>query len=106
MPKGVYGKIQKKGNKVAKEKGVGIHNKNNPNYKKWKSEAGKVGAEAQIKNGLGIHTDYETRREWAKLGGVKTAKYLNREQTCQHCGVVSSGAGFNRWHGDNCKHKK
>jgi hypothetical protein len=106
MPKGVYGKVQKKGNKVAKEKGVGIHDKNNPNYKKWKSDAGKKGAERQMKDGIGIHTDLETRREWSRLGGLKTIGHLNRERTCPYCGIKTKGAAYNRWHGENCKHKK
>lgn len=106
MPKGVYGKVQKKGNEVAKEKGVGIHNKNNPNYKKWKSEAGSKGAKRQMKDGIGIHTDSETRREWSRLGGLKVIGNLNKERICPHCKIITKGAGYNRWHGDNCKHKK
>lgn len=105
MPKGVYTNIQKKGNDTAKEMGVGIHNKNNPNYKKWKSEAGKSGAKRQMKDGIGIHVDSETRREWSRLGGLKSISHLNRERTCPHCGIKTKGAAYNRWHGDNCKHK-
>jgi len=106
MPKGVYGEVQKKGHKVAKEKEVGIHNKDNPSYKKWKSEAGMKGAKRQMKDGIGIHTDSETRKEWSRLGGLKVISSLNREKTCPYCNVISKGAGYNRWHGENCKYKK
>lgn len=106
MPKGVYGKIQKIGNDAAFKMKVGIHNKSNPNYKVWKSEAGICGAKKQMKDGIGIHTDSETRREWAILGGLAQVKNLNIEKKCPHCGVKSKGAGYNRWHGDKCKLKK
>jgi hypothetical protein len=101
-----YTSIQKKGNKTAFEMGVGIHNKENPNYKKWKAEAGIKGAKRQMSDGIGIHTDKETRREWSRLGGLKSAELLNKEKICPHCKIVSRGAGYNRWHGDNCKMKK
>ena len=101
-----YTKIQKKGNQVAFEMGVGIHDKTNPNYKKWKSNAGKKGALRQISDGIGIHVDSETRREWSRLGGLAVIDSLNKEKICPHCKIKSRGAGYNRWHGDNCKHKK
>jgi len=100
-----YTDIHKKGQIVAKEKGVGIHNKNNPNYKKWKAEAGLKGANSQMKNGLGIHVDAETRKEWSRLGGLKSIANLNRERECPYCGIKTKGAAYNRWHGENCKHK-
>jgi hypothetical protein len=100
-----YTDIQKKGNKIAFEKGVGIHNKENVNYKKWKSKAGKVGAKSQMKNGLGIHVDSETRKEWSRLGGLKSIANLNRERQCPYCGIKTKGAAYNRWHGEKCKHK-
>lgn len=107
MPKGVYGSVQKKGNKIVVENKLGIHNKLNPNYKQWKSNSGKEGAKRQIKDGIGIHTtDLQTRREWARLGGLAQVKNLNIEKKCPHCGINSKGAGYNRWHGDNCKYKK
>jgi hypothetical protein len=101
-----YTSIQKKGNKTAFEKGVGIHNKENPNYKKWKSEAGSKGAKRQMSDGIGIHTDKETRREWSRAGGLAVIDQLNKEKICPHCKLKSRGAGYNRWHGDNCKLKK
>lgn len=102
-----YTKIQKKGNQVAFELGVGIHNKDNKNYKKWKSAAGKIGADSQIKKGLGIHTkDDKKRKEWARLGGLAVIDKLNKYKTCPHCKINTRGAAYNRWHGDNCKHKK
>lgn len=103
---GTYTKIQKKGTQVALEMGVGIHNKSNPNYKKWKSEAGLKGAKRQMNDGIGIHTDKETRREWSRLGGLKVVEQLNKPKICPHCKIESRGAGYNRWHGDNCKMKK
>jgi hypothetical protein len=49
----------------------GIHDRDNPEYSRWRSEAGKLGAKTQIQSGLGIHTaDQEKRRIWAKAGGV------------------------------------
>jgi hypothetical protein len=100
-----YTDIQKKGNNTAKEMEVGIHNKNNPNYKKWKSEAGFKGANSQMKNGLGIHVDSETRKEWSRLGGLAQVKNLNIEKQCPYCGIKTRGAAYNRWHGDKCKQK-
>jgi hypothetical protein len=101
-----YTEIQKKGNKTAFEMAVGIHNTENPNYKKWRSEAGTKGAKRQMNDGIGIHTDKETRREWSRLGGLKTVIYLNREQKCPHCKIITKGVAYNRWHGDNCRFKK
>jgi hypothetical protein len=101
-----YTKIQKKGNQVAFEMGVGIHDKTNPNYKQWKSNAGKKGANRQMNDGIGIHVDSETRREWSRLGGLASIAQLNKEKKCPHCKTISRGAGYNRWHGDNCKLKK
>jgi hypothetical protein len=69
------------------------------------SKGGKAGAKSQIEKGLGIHTDSETRREWARLGGLKTVAKLNIEKTCPYCGIITRGAAYNRWHGDKCKHK-
>lgn len=106
LPKGIYTDIQKKGNQAAKDMGVGIHNKENPNYKKWKSEAGKKGVKKQMEKGLGIHTDAETRKEWSRLGGLKSISHLNRERECPYCKIITKGAAYNRWHGDNCKNKK
>jgi hypothetical protein len=104
MPKGVYGKVQKIGNDAAFKMKVGIHNKSNPNYKNWKSDAGSQGAKSQMKNGIGIHNP-DKALEYKRLGGLSQVKNLNIEKTCPHCGVISKGAGYNRWHGDNCKHK-
>ena len=101
-----YTEIQKKGNETAFEKGVGIHDKTNPNYTKWKSEAGKKGIETQMKEGIGIHTDAETRREWSRLGGLKLMEKWNVEKTCPYCGITTKGGGYNKWHGEKCKHKK
>jgi hypothetical protein len=101
-----YTEIQKKGNQVAFEMGVGIHDKRNPNYKQWKSNAGKKGANRQMNDGIGIHVDSETRREWSRLGGLAVIDSLNKEKICPHCKIKSRGAGYNRWHGDNCKMKK
>ena len=101
-----YTKIQKKGNQVAFEMGVGIHDKTNPNYKQWKSNAGKKGANRQMNDGIGIHVDKETRREWSRLGGLAVIDSLNKERICPHCKLKSRGAGYNRWHGNNCKMKK
>ena len=101
-----YTKIQKKGTKVAHQMGVGIHDKTNPNYKKWKSEAGLKGAKRQMNDGIGIHTDKETRREWSRAGGYAVIEQLNKEKVCPHCKLKSRGAGYNRWHGDNCRFKK
>ena len=106
MPKGVYGRVQKLGNKTSYEKGLGIHNKNNVNYQKWKSDAGKKGAQTQIKEGKGIHIDAETRREWSRLGGIKLMDKWNIEKKCPYCGIVTKGGGYNKWHGEKCKQKK
>jgi hypothetical protein len=106
LPKGVYTDTQRKGNEVAYELGVGIHNKNNSEYKKWKSEAGKKGGKHQVENGLGIHTDSETRKQWSRLGGLAVIDKLNEYKVCPHCGIKTRGAAYNRWHGNNCKQKK
>lgn len=70
------------------------------------SDGGKAGTKVQMEKGIGIHTDKETRREWSRLGGLVVIDSLNKEKICPHCKIVSRGAGYNRWHGDNCKHKK
>ena len=84
----------------------GKHNVESGHLASIQSKGGKAGAKSQMEKGLGIHTDKETRREWARLGGLKTIAHLNRERTCPHCKIVTKGAAYNRWHGDNCKHKK
>ena len=102
-----YTDIQKKGTDTLIEKQLGIHDKDNPNYIKWKSNGGLKGSEEQMKNAIGIHTnDTELRREWSKLGGLKVISELNRERECPYCGIKTRGAAYNRWHGENCKHKK
>lgn len=105
MPKGVYGNVQKKGNESAYEMGAGIHNKDNPNYKKWKSNAGKLGGNTNKQLGLGIHDPIKSL-EYKRLGGLAQVKNLNIDKICPHCNITTRGAGYNRWHGDNCKHKK
>lgn len=106
MPKGVYGKTQRLGNKTSYEKGLGIHNKDNPNFLKWRCDAGKKGGKIQFEKGLGIHVDAETRREWSRLGGLKLMEKWNVEKTCPYCGITTKGGGYNKWHGEKCKHKK
>lgn len=52
---------------------IGIFNPNNPNYKKWRREAGKLGAASQItQNGRFFVS--EERSTWAKLGAAATLK--------------------------------
>ena len=93
--------VRSKGGKV-----IGKRNVESGHLKSIASLGGKAGAESQMKNGLGIHTDKETRREWARLGGLASIERLNKEKICPHCKLKSKGAGYNRWHGDNCKHKE
>jgi hypothetical protein len=35
----------------------------------------------------------------------KGAEYMREVITCPHCGKTANGPNYNRWHGDNCKHK-
>lgn len=74
--------------------------------KSIQSIGGKAGSKVQMEQGLGIHVDSETRREWSRLGGLAVIDSLNKEKICPHCKIKSRGAGYNRWHGDNCKMKK
>lgn len=37
--------------------------------------------------------------------GKKLSEYNNRYQTCPHCGIITRGLGYTRWHGDKCKSK-
>jgi hypothetical protein len=92
--------VRSKGGKVA-----GRRNVESGHLASIQSKAGKAGAKTQMEKGLGIHVDKETRREWSRLGGLKTIGQLNRERTCPYCGIVTKGAAYNRWHGDKCKHR-
>ena len=92
--------VRSKGGKV-----IGKRNVESGHLASICSAGGKAGAKSQIEKGLGIHTDSETRREWARLGGLKTVTKLNIEKTCPYCGIITRGAAYNRWHGDKCKHK-
>lgn len=105
MPKGVYGKTQRLGNKTSYEKGFGIHNRNNPNFLKWRYDAGKKGGKIQFEKGIGIHNP-DKMKEYQRLGGLAQVKNLNIEKTCPYCGINTKGAAYNRWHGDRCKDKK
>lgn len=106
LPKGIHTEIQKLGNKKAVATEKGIHS---PKYKdkrsEWGSLAGKKGGKSCKEQGKGIHVDDETRKEWARLGGIAAMELRNREQTCPHCNKTSRGGGYFRWHGDNCKQK-
>ena len=93
--------VRSKGGKIS-----GKRNVESGHLASIQSIGGKAGAKSQMENGIGIHTDSETRREWAILGGKKTAQFLNREQTCPYCSIITKGAAYNRWHGERCKHKK
>lgn len=98
---GKYKHIQSMGGKV-----IGKKNVESGHLKSICSNGGKAGAKVQMEKGLGIHVDAETRREWSRLGGLKTISHLNRERTCPYCKIITKGAAYNRWHGENCKHKK
>ena len=88
----VYGKI------------LGKNNVESGHLKSIASSGGKIGGKVQFENGLGIHNP-DKALEYRILGGLAQVKNLNLDKTCPHCGVLSRGAGYNRWHGDKCKHK-
>lgn len=92
--------VRSKGGKV-----IGRLNVESGHLKNIASLGGKAGTKVQMEKGLGIHVDSETRREWSRLGGLKTIGHLNRERTCPYCNIVTKGAAYNRWHGEKCKHK-
>jgi hypothetical protein len=37
--------------------------------------------------------------------GKKMSELNNKEQICPYCNIKSRGAGYHRWHGENCKSK-
>ena len=92
--------VRSKGGKVA-----GKLNAESGHLASIQSIGGKAGSKSQIKNGLGIHTTKEKRREWAILGGLAVIDNLNRERQCPYCPIKTIGAAYNRWHGEKCKHK-
>lgn len=51
---------------------------------------------------LGKIVSAETRK---KVGDANRGRKLD-EKICPHCGKNSPGGNYNRWHGDNCRHKK
>jgi hypothetical protein len=93
--------VRSKGGKIQ-----GKRNVKSGHLKSIASLGGKAGAKTQIEKGLGIHTDKETRKEWSRLGGLAVIDNLNRERQCPYCSIKTKGAAYNRWHGDNCRHKK
>lgn len=98
---GDYTYIQSMGGNV-----IGKQNVESGHLKSICSDGGKAGAKSQMEKKIGIHTaDTELRRQWAILGGKKSAAALNQSRTCPHCGVTTAGGGYYRWHGDNCKKK-
>jgi len=98
---GKYKHIQSMGGKVAGRKSV-----ESGHLKSICSDGGKAGAKSQMEKKIGIHTDdVELRRQWAILGGKKSAAALNQTRICPHCGKTSAGGGYYRWHGDKCKSK-
>jgi len=99
--------VRSKGGKKLKELKKGIFGLSKEEKSKYASKAGKIGSNVQIQKGLGIHTnDSSLRKEWARLGGLAVIENLNKEKICPHCNLKTRGAGYNRWHGDNCKLKK
>jgi hypothetical protein len=85
-------------------KSIGKKNTESGLLKSICSSGGKVGGKVQFKKGLGIHNPDKVL-EYKRLGGLAQVKNLNLDKTCPHCGVLSRGAGYNRWHGDKCKQK-
>jgi hypothetical protein len=103
-----YTDIQKKGTDTIIHKRLGLFN---PKYdevrKEWGNKGGMRGGPSCVSKRKGIHIDDDVlRREWARLGGLKTISNLNRERECPYCGIKTRGAAYNRWHGENCKHKQ
>jgi hypothetical protein len=70
---------------------------NNPNFGKKKSEEER---KAMSERRLGKTLS-------PKMLEMRRQRMLNKpKKTCEYCGkVISSTANYNRWHGDNCKHK-
>lgn len=72
-------KAGKIGGTVVKEKKVGIF-RNEKERLEWASMGGKIGAQTQIKNKIGIHGHTkEERIKYASMGGQKSGKFRDSE---------------------------
>jgi hypothetical protein len=74
----------------------GTMQRDNGLLKKFQSEGGKARGKIQG----------EKNKPMLSKLGKEMSKYNNRIQTCPHCGIISKGVGYIRWHGDKCKMKK
>lgn len=70
------------------------------------TEAGKKGGRIQGK--INVETGHwnKVQSMGGKIGGKISGKInANKINTCPYCNITMQGLNYNRWHGDNCKHK-
>ena len=76
----------------------GTIQRDNGLLKKFHSEGGKAVGKIQGKKNIESGLISEL--------GKKNCLFNNREQVCPYCGIKTKGVGYQRWHGERCKHKK
>jgi hypothetical protein len=79
-------------------KSSGTMQRDNGLLKKFQSEGGKVRGPIQGKK--------NSESGLISKLGKKNSEFNNRIRQCPHCGITTRGVGYERWHGDKCKHKK
>ena len=65
---------------------------------KTRSDAGKIGG--SISGRINVESGH--LKNIAGIGGKVSS---NKIKTCPYCNKTCKGVGYDRWHGDNCKHK-
>jgi hypothetical protein len=56
---------------------------------------------------IGRTASEETRQKMSKVRSGINPVWTQKTFVCEHCGKTGTGiSNYNRWHGDNCKHKE